>query len=146
VTLDIEKEQQLNTAIAAIMELVNALYSYPYFGDDVSKQAFESVVMLLAPFAPHITEEMWELLGNKDSIMTAAWPLAHEEYLNESTVELPVQINGKLRGIIQVQSDINETDLRKIVESEIRFKPYIGTNGINKFIYVPKKIINVIVR
>lgn len=144
VTSDIEKEQQLNTAIAAIMELVNALYSYPYIGDDVSREAVETVILLLAPFTPHACEELREKMGHAESVMLARWPEAVEKYLNEETIELPVQINGKLRGLIQVDADIAEQALRKIVEAEERFRPYINGRKISKFIYVPKKIVNVL--
>ena len=144
VTLDIEKEQQLNTAIAAIMELVNALYSYPYLGDDVSRQAVETVVELLGPFTPHVAEELWERMGHTGSLMLTRWPEPLEEYLKEEFIELPVQINGKLRGLIQVPSGISESGLRATIEAEARFRPYFGGKGITKFIYIPGKIVNVL--
>ncbi|HBU70276.1 MAG TPA: leucine--tRNA ligase [Elusimicrobia bacterium] len=144
VTTDIEKEQQLNTAIAAVMELVNALYSYSYFGDDISKQAVETVVLLLAPFTPHVAEELWAELGHKESLLLTKWPETMDEFLKEENVELPVQINGKLRGLVQVKSGISEAELRSIIENEPRFRPYINSRGIKKFIYVPGKIVNLV--
>ena len=145
VTTDIEKEQQLNTAIAAIMELINALYSYTNFGDKTSRDAVKTIVLLIAPFTPHIAEEIWEKLGNSQSLLLTQWPESKEEYLIEKNIELPIQINGKLRGLIQVETDISEETLRKLVESDPRFRPYLGTNGIKKFIYIPKRIVNIVI-
>ncbi|MCX5781124.1 MAG: leucine--tRNA ligase [Elusimicrobia bacterium] len=96
VTNDIEKEKQLNTAISAVMELVNAIYAYQFSGDILSRKAFETAIILLSPFTPHICEELWETTGHKESISDASWPKADEKYIAEDTIDLPVQINGRL--------------------------------------------------
>jgi leucyl-tRNA synthetase len=145
VTNDIDKEQQLNTAISSIMELVNEMYAYPAPGDAVSKTAFETVLLLLSPFTPHIAEELWEKLGHTESLLKAQWPAAEEKYLVEESIELPVQINGKLRARVQVSAQAAEAEIRKIVEADTRLAPYFEGKKIVKFIYVRKKIVNIVV-
>ena len=109
VTFDIEKEQQLNTAISSIMELVNDMYSYPFISESnnqTAQKAFEAVVLLLSPFVPHIADELWEILGHKQSVMVAAWPSYDEALIIEENIELPVQVNGKLRARITVPANV----------------------------------------
>jgi leucyl-tRNA synthetase len=145
VTRDIEKEQQLNTAISAIMELVNTVYQYQYLGDEVSKDAIRTIVLLLAPFTPHMGEEIWEKLGQRGSLLDAAWPVAKAAYLVEETVEIPVQVNGKMRGIVRAPAGVTEAELRKSIETDPKIQPYIAGKTVRKFIYVPGKIANVVV-
>ncbi len=145
VTNDIEKEKQLNTAISAVMELVNSIYSYQFPGDEVSRKAFETAVLLLSPFTPHLCEEIWEKMGHKKSISEETWPLADEKYIIEDTLELPVQINGKLRGNVKVALNISEEELLKTIQSDTKLSPFILNKKIVKFIYVPKKIANLVV-
>ncbi|MHB9154407.1 MAG: class I tRNA ligase family protein, partial [Endomicrobiales bacterium] len=146
VTSDIEKEKQLNTAISAVMELVNELYGYPAPGDGVWRQGVATSVKLLAPFTPHITEELWERLGHAESLLDAPWPVADERYLRAETLDLPVQINGKLRGKITVSPEIAEDELRRAVEEDVKLAPYLENRNIVKFIYVKGRIVNVIVK
>ena len=145
VTNDIDKEKQLNTAISAVMELTNAIYSYPFPGDEVSRKAFEAVVLLMSPFTPHISEEIWQMMGNKKSVSEVSWPVADEKYIVQNEIELPVQFNGKLRGNILVPIEIAEQELIKAIQASDKFKPFLENKKIIKFIYVPKKIANVVV-
>ncbi|MBN1621337.1 MAG: leucine--tRNA ligase [Endomicrobiales bacterium] len=147
VTIDIEKEQQLNTAIASLMSLSNAIQSNAENCDyGVLKDAFKALIVLLAPFTPHICEELWEKIGEKESMLLAQWPVPDEKYLVLDQIEIPVQINGKLRGKINVPPEILETEIKNIVQSEIKFKPLLENKNIVKFIYVPKKIVNLVVK
>ncbi len=145
VTNDIEKEQQLNTAISSVMELVNALYAYPAQGNEVFRETLKTITLLLAPYIPHTCEEMWQLLGNKNSISTAPWPQFDPQFLVEDTIELPVQINGKLRGRLCVPLAVTEQELRTLTIADKSLEPFLGGKAIKKFIYVPKKILNIVV-
>ncbi|MGA2090813.1 MAG: leucine--tRNA ligase [Endomicrobiales bacterium] len=148
VTGDIAHEQQLNTAISRVMELVNDLYAYPYHTLDqgVSRTAYETVLKLLSPFVPHMTEELWQILGHGEQLGTSSWPVADETFLCDATMELPVQINGKLRGKITLNADVTEDEVRKIVVDDDKLKSNFVNKKIVKFIYVPKKIITFVVQ
>jgi leucyl-tRNA synthetase len=148
VTNDIQKEQQLNTAISSIMTLVNEIYAVEtrQCDEKVIESAFKTVVMLLTPFTPHLCEELWQKMGEKQSISATQWPEYNEKYLKQDTIELPVQINGRLRGKLSVSVDIKDDELKDIFSQEIKFKPFIDNKNIVKFIYVPNKILNVVVK
>lgn len=145
VSSDIEKEQQLNTAISAVMELVNTTYQYAYMGDSVSKEAVETAVLLLSPFTPHICEELWEKSGHNGSVVDMPWPQADQNCLVEETVEIPVQVNGKMRGVVRVPANVTEAELRREIESDTKISAHLVNKKLVKFIYVPGKIANVIV-
>src|SRR5262249_24112798 len=97
VTHDFGVEIQINTAVAAVMELVNELYLYPALRDAASQEAVRAVVQLLSPVAPHLMEELWANLGEKGLCSESLWPVADKRWLTADTVEIVVQINGKLR-------------------------------------------------
>ncbi len=145
VTTDIEAEQQLNTAISSVMELVNAIYSYPAPGDRTSREAYEAAVLLLAPFIPHAAEEIWRKLGHPESLTAAAWPAFDESALVRDTMELPVQINGKMRGKVTVPARADEPAIRAAVSADERLAPWLQGKKAVKFIYVPGKIVNIVV-
>ncbi|MCB4790512.1 MAG: leucine--tRNA ligase [Elusimicrobia bacterium] len=144
---DIEKEQQLNTAISAVMELVNEIYSYrSKASQETVDLATRTVLKLLTPFTPHVCEELWEKIGEKENIASSTWPEYNEKYLATDTVEIPVQLNGKLRGTVSVPRDIQEQELKKTICSDNKFKLYIDGKNIVKFIYVQNKIANMIIK
>ncbi|MDR1721066.1 MAG: leucine--tRNA ligase [Endomicrobium sp.] len=147
VTGDIEKEFQFNTAISAVMELVNALYAYKYHlnDDGVSVEAYKNVVLLMAPFIPHFCEEVWEMLGYKKYISECLWPDFKESFIEQSYVELPVQINGRLRGKIVVRVEVSEDEIKKIAETDKKIVPYLKDKKISKFMYVKNKIVTIVV-
>jgi leucyl-tRNA synthetase len=145
VTDDIEKRYQFNTAIAHIMELVNELYQYKSLGDETSKSVFEKIVVLISPFAPHIAEELSEKIGLKEeSIRLANWPEFNPELIEEPSVEIVVQINGKLRGKIITKRDISEEEIKTQVLNDTKIKNYIK-GQIVKQIYIPNKLLNIVV-
>lgn len=148
VTNDIEKEQQLNTAISRVMELVNELYAYAWHGHDdgVSRTAYETVLKLLSPFVPHMTEEIWQNLGHTDLLGSSSWPTADPAFLQDDTLELPVQVNGKLRGKVAVAASADADAVRDVIEADEKLKPYLAGVQIVKFIYVPKKIATIVVK
>ncbi|GHT38233.1 leucine--tRNA ligase [Endomicrobiia bacterium] len=148
VTESIEKEFQFNTAISSIMELVNSLYAYKYHSNDngVSLEVYKVAVLLMVPFAPHICEEMWERLGYKECVSTYAWPDFDENMMKESSIELPVQINGKLRGKIVVSADALENEVKNIINSDDKVMAYLKNKHVVKFIYVKNKIVTIVVK
>ena len=147
VTNDIAKEQQLNTAISSVMELVNEIYaSIGTCDSTVLKTAYENLILLLSPFTPHICEELWQQLGHKDSIKAAGWPVPDQKYLVSDTVELPVQINGKLRGKLTAPAKVTEQELKALVAGDAALKTHMENKQIVKFIYVPGKIVNLVVK
>ncbi|MGI6097108.1 MAG: leucine--tRNA ligase [Dethiobacteria bacterium] len=152
VTEDIEERFNFNTAISAIMELVNATYSYLDKAAEgepdrrVIAEALKTIVILLAPFAPHITEEMWQLLGHKDSIHLQAWPDYDEEALRVEQVEVVVQINGKVRGRIMIPADADKEQMLAAAHGQERIRNLLAGKEILKEVTVPGKLVNIVVR
>ncbi|MDR1401144.1 MAG: leucine--tRNA ligase [Endomicrobium sp.] len=146
VTNDIEKEFQFNTAISSIMELVNVLYAYKYHlnDDGVSLEVYKNIVLMMTPFAPHICEEIWKMLGCKEYVSEHFWPVFKENFIKQSYVELPIQINGKLRGKVVVCVGVGEERVREIVERDKKITLYLKDKKILKFIYIKNKIIAIV--
>jgi leucyl-tRNA synthetase len=131
----------LNTAVAAFMEYNNKLIAIAKKEGGVDIETIETFTQLLAPFAPHVAEEIWQRCGNSDSVFHSAWPKFSEEAMKEDIIKLPVQINGKTRAFIEVPSDISKEDaLAKAKEAAANRL----TGTIVKEIYVPGKIINIV--
>ena len=126
------------------MEFLNELSSYTGLGDDVSRKAYEALIVLLSPFAPHITEELYGLMGNKTSVRKAAWPKFDTDMLDDPTIEIPVQVNGKLRSTVSVTRGIPEAELLKLIANDEKIKKYL-TGNIKKHIYIPNKLVNLII-
>ncbi|GFZ03253.1 tRNA synthetase class I (I, L, M and V) family protein [Actinidia rufa] len=139
VTEEIEGTR-FNTGISAMMEFVNAAYKW----DKLPRSAIEPFVLLLSPYAPHLAEELWFRLGHSNSLAYEPFPQADPAYLKESTVVLPVQINGKTRGTIQVEEACTEEDAFKLASVDQKLSKYLDGRTVRKRIYVPRKILNVI--
>ncbi|MDR0723986.1 MAG: class I tRNA ligase family protein, partial [Endomicrobium sp.] len=148
VTLDIGEKLQLNTAISSIMELVNALYAYKHHSNDegTSLEVYKNVILLMSPFTPHICEEIWEKLGYKKCISTYTWPIFDENFIKESFVDLPVQINGKLKGKITTPANAQEEQIRNIINSDAKIVLHLKDKQIVKFIYIKNKIVTIVVK
>ena len=140
----------LNTAVSAIMELVNAMYAYSNehtdIHHDVAAEVNTNLLKLLAPFTPHIAEELWHLIGGAGSIHAQTWPQVDEAALVVNSIELPIQINGKVRERITVTPDIGPDILKEKVLAMPRVQEFIGNKNVVKFIVVPKKIINIVIK
>ncbi|MDE5971066.1 MAG: leucine--tRNA ligase [Muribaculaceae bacterium] len=130
-----------NTSVSAFMIALNELTQQKC----TSKSVWESFLIVLAPFAPHISEELWHVLGNKGSIFDAAWPQYNEEYLKESTVKMAVSFNGKARFTIEVPADMSKEDVEKVALSDEAAAKWIDGKAVKKVIVVPGKIVNVVV-
>ncbi|NMC93453.1 MAG: leucine--tRNA ligase [Syntrophorhabdus sp.] len=151
VTEDIDRFH-LNTAIARIMELVNGLYKFlekDREDEDTKKLtrgAFETLVSLLFPFVPHIAEELWEMLGKDSRMIGKEWPRYNPQYVEEDTVLVVVQVNGKLRDRCEVDRDIDQEQLREIVLTLDNVKRHIEGKTVMRTIVVPNKLVNVVVK
>ncbi|MGB3023323.1 MAG: class I tRNA ligase family protein [Candidatus Saccharimonadales bacterium] len=144
VTNDIE-EHKFNTAIASLMELTNALYkAKPVSASDDWRFAVESLLQLLAPFAPHVSEELWHQLGHDDSIHVDHWPVWDEQYLTHDTMTLAVQVNGKVRAEISVATDASNDDIESAALAHERVQEYLGGKKPTRVIYVPGRLVNVV--
>lgn len=137
-----------NTAIARLMELLNALIKYDAIENKnvaLYKECFEKFVQLLAPCAPHFSEEIWEILGNKSSIFLSSYPVCDETKLVKDELELAVQINSKMRGKITVVSGANEEQVKAAIYSDEKLAAELNGKEVKKFIIVPNRLVNVIV-
>ncbi len=130
-----------NTAIAAMMEFVNFLYKQ----DDVSKQTLEALTVMLAPYAPHTAEELWAKLGHEPSVARAAWPEYDEELTKEDTVEMAVQVMGKVRGTIEVPVDCDQDTAVAAARDDDNVERHLEGKTIRKVIFVPGRILNFVV-
>ncbi|KLU59599.1 leucine--tRNA ligase [Peptococcaceae bacterium CEB3] len=149
VTHDIGQRFNFNTAISVIMELVNALYLYKEKTDadpEVAREALESILILLAPFAPHITEEIWSEFGHADSIHVQPWPEVDEAALTQEEVTIVLQVNGKVRERVQVPAGIDAAALEAQVRSLPRLQEWTQGKRVVKVITVPGKLVNLVVK
>jgi leucyl-tRNA synthetase len=149
VTTDIEDRFHFNTAISAVMELLNMLYSFSVEDRTpvlirLFRLAVESVVLLLSPITPHIAEEIWSELGYA-SIFNALWPIHHPEALTKDMLTVVVQINGKLRGKFTVTADTEESAIKSMALSDERIIKAIDGKNIKKVVVVQKKLVNIVI-
>ena len=138
VSSDIDNTK-FNTAISSIMILVNEIYKV----GKLSKDDYKKLILIISPFAPHIANELYEVMGYGENIENEAWPVADEKAMILNEMEIPVQINGKMRGVVKVSTDISQDELVEVVKSNEEISKHI-TGNIVKVIYVPKKILNII--
>ncbi|MGL5872923.1 MAG: leucine--tRNA ligase [Xenococcaceae cyanobacterium] len=142
---DLDGEYQFNTAVSELMKLSNAIGDAKCFHSPVYTEAIETLVILLAPFAPHISDELWLQLGNKESVHLQSWPKVDPDALIVDEITLVIQVMGKTRGAIQVPANSDRQALEKYaVESEIGQR-YLEGKEIKKVIVVPGKLINFVV-
>ena len=147
---DIGNRYQFNTAIAAVMELVNALYlakdelTQTAAGRVVLSSAMATVLTLLFPFTPHMCEELWEDLGHGDSLAREGWPQWREDALQRDVVTVVVQINGKLRGKLEVPADTSREDVERAALAEPNIARHLDGLTVRKIIVVPGKLVNVV--
>lgn len=151
VTEDIEGRFNFNTAISAIMELVNALYLYreEAAGREnlaVVKEALEKATLMLAPMVPHLAEELWRALGNRESVHLQAWPEFDPEAARAEEVTVVIQVNGRVRDRIQVPLGLGEEALRDAVLSQEKVRAHLAGRKVVKVITVPDKLVNVVAR
>jgi leucyl-tRNA synthetase len=152
VTEDIENRFHFNTAISAVMELVNLLYQNEEkmegtdpFTLGVLREALESIIVLLSPIVSHICEELWERLGHTDSVSKVSWPEYDLEAIRDEEVLIVIQVNGKLRGRIMVGIHASEEEVKEAVLANQRVQEFLKDQTVRKFVLVPKKLVNLVV-
>jgi leucyl-tRNA synthetase len=168
VSADLYPRVHLNTAVSALMELVNDLYAFcerhalaPHTaaaGQDtvaadpvpeetraVLGEAVEALVLMLSPFAPHLCEELWERLGHADGLVTVAWPTFDREVARADEIVVPVQVNGKLRARLTVPADVADEDLRTMALAEPGVQTHIVGKTVARVVVVQRKLVNVVV-
>jgi leucyl-tRNA synthetase len=145
---DVGRRYTFNTAIAANMELLNDIGRFTDKTDNgraLVKEALDAAVLMLAPIVPHICHELWSALGHTDTIVDCAWPVVDETALVKDSVELIVQVNGKLRGKISVGTDADDDVVRETALSEPNVKNHLEGKTIRKVIIVPGRLVNMVV-
>jgi leucyl-tRNA synthetase len=170
VTADIEQRQSLNTAVAAMMELVNELYAFSEqtvtgapgrrADEDVEhagsveraeticvmREAIESLIRMLAPFAPHSAEEMWEMLGYDAGLATATWPSFNAAVAKPDEIVIPVQINGKVRARLTVAADISSEELERLALADPGVQTHLAGKTVKKVVVAPGRLVSIVVQ
>jgi len=170
VTADIEQRQQMNTAVSAMMELVNELYAFsektvtggPARRTDedvehageverketicVVRESVEALIRMLAPFAPHTAEEMWEMVGHEDGLAGATWPLFNADVARAEEVVIPVQVNGKVRGRVIVPVDISDDELQRIALADPGVQAHVAGKTVKKVVVAKGRLVSVVVQ
>ena len=149
VTEDLNDRFGFNTAIAALMELINDLYKYKELddrNDAVIKEAIEAVVVILAPFAPHLGEELWLMIGKEASVFDIAWPEYDKSAIQLDEVEIIVQVNGKVRNKINAPVGIDQEAMKDLALNDEKIKEFIEDKNVVKVIAIPSKLVNIVVK
>jgi leucyl-tRNA synthetase len=154
-TQDIERDFHFNTAISAVMELVNALYAFEAAAHDgmaaaeraaLLREAVETTLLLLAPIAPHVTEELWSQLGHAESLFTRPWPEADPAALVKKEVTLVVQVDGKVRSRLQVDVGTPEERIQRLALADDRVQPWVRERAIDRVVVVANRLVNIVTR
>ncbi len=155
VTDDIERDFHFNTAISAIMELVNALYAFEAAPGDrlpageraaLLREAIETVLLLLGPFSPHVTEELWQQLGHPESLFKRPWPTADAAALARQEVTVVLQVDGKVRSRLTLEVDAAETRVQELALADDKVRPWLRGRTIERVVVVPNRLVNVVTR
>jgi leucyl-tRNA synthetase len=166
VTLDIDPRMHLNTAISALMEMVNELNAFaekrgvrPSGHDDqppavverpetaaVLREAIEALILLVSPFTPHLAEELWECLGYSGGVVAAGWPEWDEAAARDESVEIPVQVNGKVRGRVTIAADASDSDIEAAALASGQVRPHIEGRQLVKVIVAKGRLVSVVVK
>ncbi|MBI4638906.1 MAG: class I tRNA ligase family protein, partial [Candidatus Rokubacteria bacterium] len=155
VTDDIEHDFHLNTAVSAVMELVNALYAFEASSRErlvraerqaLLREAVEAMILLLGPFCPHIAEELWAQVGHAASVFTRRWPEADPAALRRNAVTIVVQVDGRVRSRLVVDVDAAEPHVRELALADHRVRPWLGARQVERVVVVPNRLVNVVTR
>ena len=139
---------QFNTAIARLMELLNAVNSYltrEKVNNGLVINIVENYVRLLAPLAPHFAEELWHELGITTNVYNEEWPKVNEKELQGGIIKIPVQVNGKLKTTVEVDAEMDKQEMLKVIKQDEKVQKILEGKDVKKEIYVPGKILNIVV-
>ena len=161
VTADIDVRQQMNTAVSAMMELVNELYAFTDKSSSakategkgersaqaarVAREAIEALIVMLSPFAPHTMEELWQMYGHPDGLAVAAWPVFDAQVARAEELEIPVQVNGKLRGRVVAAPDIDDKALEALALADPNVQAHIAGKAIKKVVIAKGRLVSIVV-
>ncbi|HEU4369720.1 MAG TPA: leucine--tRNA ligase [Methylomirabilota bacterium] len=154
VTNDLERDFHFNAAIAAIMELTNTMQAFEAAADGAAadehaalrREAVETLLLLLGPFCPHVTEELWERLGHAESLFTQRWPEADPAALARDEVTVVLQVDGKVRGRLVVEVDAAEGRVQDLALADERIRPWLRGRAVDRVVVVPNRLVNVVTR
>lgn len=149
VTEDLSEKFGFNTAISALMELINEMYKYKELdnrNNAVIKEGIETIVTILAPFTPHMGEELWTMIGKEGSVFDISWPKYDETALVKDEVEVVVQVNGKVRGKLTVGANVSREEMEGLAMADEKIKALVDGKTVVKVIAVPKKLVNIVVK
>jgi len=150
VTNDFEARWHFNTSVALIMEFVNELTAQEPLDQGVApavlKRVLSILVLMLFPMTPHVAEEMWEMLGNSGTIGDQKWPAYREDLAREEQIEIPVQVNGRVRAKVVVEADLNDDDLKERAMADARIAPLVAGKEVARVVVVPKKLVNIVLK
>ena len=149
VTEDIDREFQFNTAVAALMEFVNGLYKFEAdtkaAGNEAFREAIETLLKLLSPFAPHLAEELWARTGHAEMLAHHRWPTHEEALIKADVLTIPVQVNGKLRSKLVVPADWTKEQILDAALADVKVAEWVKGKTIKKKVYVEKRLVNIVV-
>jgi leucyl-tRNA synthetase len=153
---DLERDFHFNTAIAAIMELVNALQAFESAAGNgqgaasdraaLLREAIETTLLLLGPFCPHVTEELWSRLGHRESLFRQRWPSADAAALQKTEVTVVVQVDGKVRGRLLVDVDAEDERVQQLALGDDKVRPWVAQRRVEKIVVVPNRLVNIVTR
>ncbi len=151
VTADIDQRQQMNTAVSAMMELVNELYAFTDKGERsaqaerVAREAVESLIVMLSPFAPHTMEELWEMYGHQGGLAAAGWPAYDAEVARAEALVIPVQVNGKLRGRVTVSPETPDAELEALALADPAVQVHTAGKTVKKVVIAKGRLVSIVV-
>jgi leucyl-tRNA synthetase len=153
VSIDLDARKQFNTAVSAMMELVNDLYAFTEKQNEqpspqaaaVAREAIQSLILMLSPFAPHTAEELWEQYGHMGGIIKAAWPAFDAEAAKAEEIEIPVQVNGKVRSRLRVPPAIEDAELERLALADAAVQPYIAGKTVKKVVTAKGRLVSIVV-
>jgi leucyl-tRNA synthetase len=146
ITADFDTRWHFNTSIAAMMELVNELYAEePRISAAAMSQSVEILTLMLAPFAPYLSQELWEEQGKSGPVFRQEWPDFDPELARETEIEIPVQINGKLRARISVVPGLDAAQLKVAALDDDRIRSLIENKTVRRIVAVPEKLVNIVI-
>ena len=145
---DYGRRLTFNTAIAANMELLNTVVKFSddsSIGHNIKQEVYDNMVLMLSPIIPHLSHQLWKELGHEDIILDAVWPQLDETALVQDSIEMVIQVNGKLRAKIQISADADKASCESMAVGNEQVKKFIGDQPIRKVIVVPKKLVNIVI-
>jgi leucyl-tRNA synthetase len=137
---------RFNTAIATLMTFVNHLYENNSEGNAITRETLEKFLVLLSPFAPHLAEELWEKIGNNESIFKANWPVFDSKLIVDELLTVAVQINGKIRDQVLINKGAKEVEVLKLAQNSEKAAKYLNGAKIVKVVYVPDKLLSLVIK